>query len=93
MAATERLIVPMSPADKKRVEKRASRHSLSMAEYARRAMLGYDPDTDQAAQEAELHTLIAAHEAALQRMTEQLDRADAAVERMVSHFSAKRIPS
>jgi hypothetical protein len=92
MAATERLIVPMSPTDKRLVEKRASRHSLSMAEYARRAMLDYDPAADKATEEAELRALIAAHEAALAQMTEQLDRADAAVERMTAHFAAKGTP-
>jgi hypothetical protein len=89
MGATERLIVPISPADKKQVEKRASKHSMSMAEYARRAMLDYDPEADRAAQEAELRALIEAHEAALARMTDQLNRTDAAVDRLVSHFAAK----
>ena len=88
-AATERLIVPISPAEKKRIERRASQHGLSMAEYARRALLDYDPDETRSAQEAELRALIEAHEAAFARMTEQLDRADAAVERMVAHFAAK----
>jgi hypothetical protein len=89
MAATARLIVPISPADKKLVEKRATRHAMSMAEYARRAMLNYDPDRDQASEEAELRALIEAHEAAFAHMTEQLDRADQAVDRMVAHFAAK----
>jgi hypothetical protein len=90
MAATERLIVPMSADDKKLVEKRATRHSMSMAEYARRAMLDYDPDDDRSAQDANLRALIEAHEAAFLRMKEQLDRTDAAVDRLVAHFAAKR---
>jgi hypothetical protein len=90
MPATARLIVPISPSDKKRIERRASRHSMSMAEFARRAMIDYDPDADRPAQEAELRALIEAHEAAYARMVAQLDRADAAVARMVAHFPAKR---
>ena len=82
--------MPISPADKKLVEKRASRHAMSMAEYARRAMLEYDPDAHRLAQEAELRALIAAHETAYAQMTAQLDRADAAVERMLAHFAARR---
>jgi hypothetical protein len=89
MVATARLIVPISPADKKLVEKRASQHAMSMAEFARRAMLDYDPDHDRSAQETELRALIAAHEVAFARMAEQLDRADAAVDRMIAHFEAK----
>jgi hypothetical protein len=89
VAATARLIVPISPADKKIVEKRATRNAMSMAEYARRAMLDYDPRRTQAAQEAELRALIEAHEAAFAHMIEQLDRADKAVDRMTAHFAAK----
>jgi hypothetical protein len=89
MAATKRLIVPISPKDKRLVERKAAEHSMSMAEYARRAMLDFDPGEDRQAQEVELRSLIDAHEAALARMMEQLDRADAAVDRMVAHFAAK----
>jgi phosphate uptake regulator len=89
VAATERLIVPLSPTDKRRIEKRARRHAMSMAEYARRAMIDYDPDSDRAAAEAELRALIETHEAAFRSMVEQIDRADAAFDRMVAHFAAK----
>jgi hypothetical protein len=91
VAASRRLIVPISPADKKRIEQRARRHAMSMAEYARRAMLDYDPDADRPAQDAELRALIEAHEAAFARMTEQVDRADAAVDRMVAHLAVVHV--
>ena len=52
-------------------------------------MLDDDPGEDGPAQEAELRALTAAHEAAFAHMTEQLDRADAAVERMTRYFAMK----
>ena len=55
---------------------------------AKDARWGHAPAADRAAQEAELRALIEAHEAAFARMTEQLDRADAAVDRMVAHLAA-----
>ena len=87
MAATARLIVPISPDDKRLLERKARESAMSMAEYARRAVLDYDPGADREAQETELRALIEAHEAAFARMTQQLDRTDAAVDRMLAHGS------
>ena len=60
-----------------------------MPEFARCTMSDNDPDANHAADEAQLRALIEAHEVAFARMAAQLDRADAAVERMLAHFAAK----
>jgi hypothetical protein len=46
-------------------------------------------DDGESDEEAELRALIEIHAAALSRMMEQLNRAEAAVDRMSAHFAAK----
>jgi uncharacterized protein (DUF1778 family) len=84
--ATKRLIVPISPSDKKLVEQRAARAGkLSVAEFVRRAALNYDP-ADQAV-EQELRQLLEGFDALHESTVAQLDRTDAALDRALAHFA------
>lgn len=49
MAATERVPVLMTVAEKKRIVARAKKAGLTTAEYMRRAAEGFSPDQDEAA--------------------------------------------
>lgn len=49
MAATERVPVLMTAAEKKRIVARAKKMGLTTAEYMRRAARGYSPDKDDSA--------------------------------------------
>lgn len=49
MAATERVPVLMTVAEKKRIVARAKKAGLTIAEYMRRAAEGFSPDQDEAA--------------------------------------------
>jgi len=83
--ASERLIVPISPGDKKLVEQRAARAGkLSVAEYVRRAVLSYDPDSQ--AIEQELRQLLDGFDALHENTLAQLDRTDAALDAALAHF-------
>jgi len=84
--ATQRLIVPISPGDKKLVERRAAQAGkLSVAEFVRRAALSYDPE-DQAL-ELELRRLLDGFDALHESTLAQLDRTDAALDRALAHFA------
>jgi hypothetical protein len=81
--ATQRLIIPITAADKKAVEAKAAKLGRNMtAEFVRRAVLAYDPD--EAADEEELRTLIASFAAIHAATLAQLDRTDAALDRALS---------
>jgi hypothetical protein len=87
--ATKRLIVPISPSDKKLVEERAARAGkLSVAEFVRRAALNYEP-ADQAS-EQELHQLLEGFDALHENTLAQLDRTDAALDAALAHFARSR---
>ena len=84
--ATQRLIVPISPGDKKLVEQRAARAGkLSVAEFVRRAALSYEPE-DQTI-EQELRQLLDGFETLHENTLAQLDRTDAALDKALAHFS------
>ena len=87
--ATERLIVPISPADKKMVERKASSGRMSMAEFVRRAVLRYDPREEQDQTEAELRSVLDAFNAMHADTLRQLDRTDAALDAALAYFAAK----
>jgi hypothetical protein len=55
--------VPISRAEKRTVLKKASARGLSMAEFARRALLRYDPTEERDAEEAQLRALVEAFSA------------------------------
>jgi hypothetical protein len=88
-AASERLIVPISPADKKAVERKAAAGKMSMAEFARRAVLKYDPREEENRIEAELRAVLQAFGTVHAQTIEQLDRADAALDAALAHFAKK----
>ncbi len=84
--ATKRLIVPISPHDKKLVEQRAARAGkLSVAEFVRRAALSYEPADP--ATEQELRQLLDGFDALHESTLAQLDRTDAALDRALAHFA------
>ncbi len=86
--ASERLIVPISPEDKKLVSAKAARlGKLSTAELVRRAVVAYEPEDAEA--EAELTSLLAAFPALHAETMAQLDRTDAALDRCLAQFDAR----
>jgi hypothetical protein len=87
--ATQRLIVPISPADKKTVEKKASARRISTAEFVRRAVLNYDPQDESTQEEAELRALLEVFHGTHARTLEQLDRTDRALDAALAHFAGK----
>jgi len=89
VAASERLIVPISPADKKAVERKAAAGKMSMAEFARRAVLKYDPREEETRIEAELRTVLQAFGTIHAQTIEQLDRTNAALDAVFAHFAEK----
>lgn len=87
--ASERLVIQISPKDKKRVEAKAARHGASStAEFVRRAALNYEPAEN--ADEAELKQLLQALESMHAKTLEQLDRTDRALDAALRHFARRR---
>jgi hypothetical protein len=87
--ATQRLIVPITAKDKKRVERKAAKAGkISTAEFVRRAALNYEPAGE--AEEAELRTLLKALEKLHAVTLAQLDRTDATLEAALAHFGRER---
>ncbi|MGI6246305.1 MAG: hypothetical protein ACOYJQ_11105 [Pseudochelatococcus sp.] len=92
--ASERLIVPISPQDKRRVETRAREIGISTAEYVRRSLHCFDPSQAAAQQrreeeERELALLLEALHASRAATLSQLDRTDAALDAALAYFSAR----
>jgi hypothetical protein len=87
-AATQRLIVPISPAEKRAVSKKASARGLSMAEFARRALLRYDPTGERDAEEAQLRALVGTFRQVHAETLAQLDRTDAALDAAIARLEA-----
>jgi hypothetical protein len=87
---TERLIVPISPADKRLVERKASARHMSMAEFVRRAVVQYEPRDEEAREEAELRALLDVFEETHARTLAQLDRTDRALDAALAYFEAKK---
>jgi hypothetical protein len=88
--ATERLIVPIAPSDKKAVEKKAAASRMSAAEFVRRAIVSYDPSMEERSAEAELRALLDVFKLARAQTLEQLDRTDAALGKAFAYFAAKK---
>jgi hypothetical protein len=88
--ATQRLIVPISPADKELVERKALARRMSMAEFTRRAILQYEPGDEEEREEAELRALLVVFEQTHARTLEQLDRTDRALDAALAYFEAKK---
>ena len=87
--ATERLIVPISPADKRRVERKAQAGKMSMAEFTRRALLNYDPSGENDRAEVELREVFQVFDGIHAQTLQQLDRTDAALDAALEYFAAK----
>jgi hypothetical protein len=89
VAATDRLIVPISPADKRAVSRKASARGMSMAEFARRALLRYDPRLEPEAEEAELRALLDVFKEVHAETLAQLDRTDAALDATIAQLERR----
>ncbi len=64
MAATERVPILMTPAEKKRIVKKAKKLSISTSEYIRRAADNFSPTEDEEALEAMIEQMnLATHRA------------------------------
>jgi hypothetical protein len=87
--ASARLIVPISPDDKKIVEEKAAAGNMSAAELARRAVLDYDPREEARQEEAELQAQLEIFKAVHAETLAQLDRTDAALDAALAYFEAK----
>jgi hypothetical protein len=90
--ATDRLIVPITRADKRIVERKASAGKMSTAEFVRRAALHYDPGAERQREETELRALLDAFKAIHTQTLAQLDRTDTALDAALAHFAAKMSP-
>ena len=82
MAATERVPVLMTPAEKKRLVSKAKRAGLTTGEFMRRAAEGFSPSDDDAALEA-----------MIRQMNKATERAESVIDEVLSFVeeSNKRI--
>jgi hypothetical protein len=85
-----RLVVPVSLADKQSVERKASAGHMSMAEFARRALLRDDPGEDDNVIEAELRALLDVFHVSHQQTLDQLERTDRALDTALAYFDFKQ---
>jgi hypothetical protein len=83
--ATGRLIVPISPSDKRKIERKASAGRMSIAEFVRRAALQYDRGAEPRLGKEALLALLDAFGAAHAQTLARLDRRDA----VLAYFAAK----
>ncbi len=86
MAATERVVILMTVAEKRRLEVKARRLGASAAEIVRRSVKAYDPDDDDPQVSAMLDRLVEAHRSALAA----LDRAEHELAETRAYFAAKQ---
>jgi phosphotransacetylase len=84
-AATERVVVLMTPAEKRTLERKAKRIGASAAELVRRSVESFDPDADETEIEHMLEILTQSH----QKTLAALDRAEREVAETRAYFSAK----
>jgi len=86
-AATERIVVLMTPAEKRAMEAKARRMGASAAQLVRRSVAAFDEAADAAEVEALLKTLASTHAATLAA----LDRAERELAETRAWF-AKKLP-
>lgn len=84
--ATERVVVLMTPAEKRSLESKARRLGASAAEVVRRSIKTYDPAADTAQIETMLRSLTASHRATLAA----LDRAERELAQTRDYFVSKQ---
>ena len=87
--ASARLIVPISPAEKKAVEQKASSQHISTAEFVRRAVLQYDPRNQDQQEEAELRALLDVFADTRASTLAQLEKTDRALDAAFAYFAGK----
>ena len=85
-AATERVVVLMTPAEKRALEKKAKRLGASAAELVRRSVDAFDPTMDAQEITALLDVLAESHKSTLAA----LDRAEREIAATRAYFSAKQ---
>lgn len=84
--ATERVVVLMTPAEKRSLERKAKATRLSTGELVRRSVEAFDPRMTDGAVMALLDTFSASHRESLQA----LDRAEKELAETRAYFAAKR---
>jgi hypothetical protein len=89
MAATERVVVLMTSAEKRALEKKAKRMGVSTAELVRRSVDAFDPAMDTEEVAALLGGLAESHKSTLAA----LDRAEHEIAATRAYFSAKQTRS
>ena len=89
-AASDRLIVPISPSEKRAVARKAAAEKLSMAEFVRRAILRYDSRSEASNEEAELKALLEVFKQVHAETLQQLDRTDAALDAVLARFDDRK---
>lgn len=85
MTATERVVILMTPAEKRRLEMKARRLGASAAEVVRRSVKAYDPSADDREVKALLARFAEAHRSALAA----LDRAESELAETRAYFASK----
>lgn len=85
--ATERVVVLMTPADKRRLEEKAKAAQLSIGEFVRRAVDAYDPSGEEA---AEIDVVLGKIKEMGDEILERLDAATAQVRATRAHLAAGR---
>jgi hypothetical protein len=88
MAATERVVVLMSPAEKAGIEARAKALGRSTGDYMRRAAQAYDLGTEEEA--AELAAFLPVFNELQAKTLESLDRAERKLEETLARLEAER---
>lgn len=88
--ATVRVVTFMTPDEKARLESRALRARLSVAEFVRRSVDAYDPDEVQ--QIEQLAELARAFRDGAHRASSAVDRANASVAETIEHLKSMRTP-
>lgn len=87
---TARMVVMMTPVDKRAVEDRARALDLTPSELIRRASQAYDPGNDDAMLEAFVEEFAANNEAMHQTLSAALDRLDAKLAEVDAIRAARR---
>jgi hypothetical protein len=85
-AATERVVVLMTPDDKAKLEAKAKQAGVSVGELVRRAVEGYDPEDEQ---EAEIEALLSAIEKTFNETLATMDATEARLRKAVAELKAR----
>jgi len=85
-ALSERVVVLMTPAEKRGLEAKARRLGASAGELVRRSLKAYDPQADNSEIEAMVKLLVATH----RRTLAALDKAERELAETRSYFARKR---